>query len=279
MGRWGNNIFESDAALDFFSTITDRLEREIAYWMSPEQVRDDSYWLAQVFAPLELMLMLDEHETVISLRLDKEAAIRRRREVFLKVWDGAWNDADDDIGHVNFRHLHRAEVVQLFDRLEAIVRHWVRLSSGNRDSWSPQPLDFSLPHFSIHRSTNPFGNDFISVERFTTDLMGYLEREIIYWLSPEKRSEVLVFNTEEVWVAVDVLAFLAERYEQTPGITAETVRTWRDTTLLIWRQFLESDKLTWDDNDPAVRSVVAAFDHLEAVALKYPPQDWSFSDR
>jgi hypothetical protein len=42
MGRWGNGMYESDSALDYFAKITDLFERELAYWFVPVRVSHDA---------------------------------------------------------------------------------------------------------------------------------------------------------------------------------------------------------------------------------------------
>jgi hypothetical protein len=90
----------------------------------------------------------------------------------------------------------------------------------------------------------------------------------------EMRSEALAFNVEEVWAAVDVLAFVCAAYEQSPGVKATFVRAWRETTILIEKQFIEGDNIEWDETAALTPDVLAAFDRLESVAQKYPPEEW-----
>jgi hypothetical protein len=68
------------------------------------------------------------------------------------------------------------------------------------------------------------------------------------------------------------LALLSEKYQITPGITARTVRGWRDTAMQIVNQTTEDYDL---EADPVhYEAFQATFNKLEAVAQKYPPEEW-----
>ena len=62
MGRWGSGIYDSDASLDFFDTIMDRISRDISFWFSPEQVDENAEWLREVLTLIEIRLIFDAHE-------------------------------------------------------------------------------------------------------------------------------------------------------------------------------------------------------------------------
>jgi len=151
--------------------------------------------------------------------------------------------------------------------------------SGIQIPLKPLPLEIPPPYFSVRRTTGQDNQEYRSCERFTTGLIGYLEREIIYWLSWEKRAEIINFAQDVVWVAVDVLGFLCEMYEHPPGVNEPVVRTWRETTAEIWKQFLEGDDQPFDEADPLYLKVLAAFDRLAAMARKYPSMEWSGAER
>ena len=127
---------------------------------------------------------------------------------------------------------------------------------------TPMSPEYPLPCFPVQGA------------RFLGDLMELLCKDIIYKLSAETRREALLFFMvhEEVPVAVDTLAFLAEKYQITPGITAQTVSNWHDTTMQIIDQTADDYNLKGDPVHFAVFQ--AAFDKLEAAAQKYPPQEW-----
>jgi hypothetical protein len=65
------------------------------------------------------------------------------------------------------------------------------------------------------------------------------------------------------------LALLSDKYQITPGITAKTVCTWRDTTMQIVSQTTEDYDLKADPVH--YEAFQATFDKLEASAQKYPP--------
>jgi hypothetical protein len=270
MGFWGTKLYQSDQALDYFSTITDLLEREMAYWFSPEQVRHEAWWLGQALAVVELMLLFEQHDKGSSVYVQSEAAAARWREVFLQVWDGDWGhepepyDPQNPLRTPEQRQQERLMALAMFDYLHTIAHFWTQIGmSGSKPELAPMQLPHPLPYFSLRTPT-----------RFTSDLFGHLEREIIYWLSLEKRSEIFWSDVVEVWVAVDVLGFLSERYERTPGVNATTVQVWREKTVDIWKDSQEGDEQAWDENDPLLVTVMGVFDHLACMAEKYPPMEW-----
>jgi hypothetical protein len=279
MGHWGKGIYDSDQALDYLSTITDQIEREIAYWTSPEQVHAESWWLAQVLTVIEVMLLLEDKGSMAYMH--DEAAVWRWREVFLSAWDGDWDDSGASYhepypyARPDYRQQHRAAIIALFDRLEGIARGWGNLEKGMRDTPLTTLLhDYSLPYFSIHRWKTRDNRDALTIERFVVDLIHHVARDIVYLLSPDMRPEVLAFNVYEMGAAVDVLALLCARYDQSPGFKLTVIRGWRAATTEIWKAFNTSDKLPWDEADPLHQNVMQAFDRLEAVAAQYPAFDW-----
>lgn len=231
MGRWGTDIYDSNAALDCQATITDVLERELLYWLSPEYVHHDSGWLASVLAVIEVMLLFEQRDPGSSVYIADEKAVQRWREVILSVWDGAWQDDDPAFGDPNYRHQHRSGVIQMLDRLESIARFWTNLARGIRLELTPLSSDYPLPYFSKRYWSSRDNRQFVKVDHFTYKLIEHLAKDIIYWLSPEKRGEMRTINAERVWVLADILGFLCDMYECTPGMNEKTVRTWRDTTI------------------------------------------------
>jgi hypothetical protein len=275
MGRWGDGIYDSDQALDYESTITDHLVREIVYRMTPEQVSHSGSWLSSVLAVIELILLFEYHDKGSSVYLLRELnAIPRWHETFFNVWDGNWTD-DRFVSFAyyfpEYRQQHRAGVIALFDSLESIAQLWTNLDKNIRTEVMPMPPEYPLPYFSHILYKGQDGREFVHVDRFTGYLIEVHRKDIVYLHSPEYRSEALVFNAEEAWIAVDLLAFLCEIYELTPGVNQQTVRSWRETNIDIWKQFLEGDEIPWDESDPLYLNVIRAFDRLEAVARKHPP--------
>jgi hypothetical protein len=277
MGRWGVGIYESDTALDYFSEITALLEREIAYWFAPEHVNNSGWWLAQVFTVVELVCLLDQVDSASTVFLAVENP-SRWRETILGVWDGDWENMSQEFFRpyhpcdtFEYRMQNRPSIVAMFEYLEATVHFWQILSKSDlKPVQSVLQLPHPLPYFSIQRSTDQKNHETASVERFIHKLIGYLVREIIYWLSQEKRTEVLTFGSEEVWVSVDLLGFLCERYEQSPCVNVKKVRVWQETINEVEKSFLEGQGV-WDETNPVYRNVLQAFERLERVAEKYPP--------
>jgi len=273
MGRSGDRIYESDAALDYQSTITDLLERELAYWLFPEPIDNSGWWLAKVFAVIELMLLLEQNNPQSSVYITEET-VHRLRETVLNIWDGDWHIEQEKAYKAypyddpEYRKQHRPAITQIFDHLESLARLWESASNTERPPVIPLLADYPLPYFSVRHWTNDENKKFVEVDRFTSDVIEHLAKDIIYWLSPEKRAEVMAFNAEEVWVAVDLLGMMCEVYQQPPGINQPIVQVWRETATQIWRSFLA------DETSSLYPDVVRAFDRLEAVSLKYPSIEW-----
>lgn len=280
MGRSAADSIQHDHAFDQYWLFTSRMERELAYLLAPEHVVNDDGWLAQVFAVVELMLLFEQYEVGGSSYIDNEQAVQRWRDVFLGVWDGEWQDDGGYgtpylYGKPEYRQQHRPVVAAMFDRLESLARYYGRLASSDEpENFTPLLPAYPLPYFSIRRWTNQHNITGISIERFTSDLIEHAAKEAIYWLSSEKRGEITNFPAVEVWVAVDILGFLCETYEKSPGINQQAVRMWRETAIEIWKQFLDGDENQWDETDPLYLNVMAAFDRLEAVAQKYPAYEY-----
>ena len=96
MGRWGKCIYDGDSPLDYLMTITDRIEREIEYRVSPEQVADSGWWLSQVLTVVEIILLFEQRNIALG-----GVPIRSRQRVqcwcsaFRPVWDGEWKSKDN----------------------------------------------------------------------------------------------------------------------------------------------------------------------------------------
>jgi hypothetical protein len=276
MSRSGPDLYESDGAFDFISTITVLLQRQMAYLLSPEEVFDNGWWLAQVLTVCELVLVFERQDIGSSIFIHTQPqTVQRWRNTFLRVWDGEWK-TDNAYPYIydepEFRNANRSAVLSLFDRMEKIAHFWI--SEGYIDVLRElirQPLDKPLPHFSKNCQVHQQNRAEVGVERFTVEFIRHLEKEIIYRLSPEKREEVLSSDADEVWVSVDVLGFVSTTYQQSPGVDDQIVRMWRDTTLEIWEQSGIGD-VFWADT--LRQNILKAFDRLEAVAGKYPPSVW-----
>jgi hypothetical protein len=269
MGRpKGGGIYEGDTALDYVLTILYRFERELAYWFSPEKIANEGGWLALILPVIEATLLFDGHNMGSSV-INEPQAVLRWRESFLGVWDGDWRGENTYFlyNDPDYRKQHRPAIIAMFDRLQSIAVFWQAVGNDSRETeLTPLHPDYPLPYFSIKRYTHPNNQEIITVERFTNDLLESLLKDIIYYLSPEKRAVDISSVGEEVWVAADVLAFFCNTYEQTPRVNEELIRTWRETT-----KQLDDD---WDETDGLYQEVMSVFNRLEAVARKYPPMEW-----
>jgi hypothetical protein len=283
MGRWGDELYQSDTVGDFHNAFIRQIEREVAYSISPEQIQHDSGWIAHTITLLELILLFEQNDMNGGLTRD-EQKVKRWCEIFFSVWDSDWEEKPKGYGNSvydtrEYRKQHRTAIVEKFDYLQGIAHYWTELFNDNTNAkLESLPQDYPLPHYSIKRWMTEDGKEMIEVEHFVVELMEYLEREIIYWLSPEKRAEAITFDVEEVWVSVHLLGFLSEKYEQSPGVNERVVRKWRDTTIEIWKEFLNDDRIKWDEPKGLYLNVLGVFDKLEAMAKKYPPYDWSYGD-
>ena len=281
MGRWGDGIYDNDKTLDFFSTLTDKLEREIAFWMPHQTFKTtemNGEWLAQVFCVIEIMLLFEQHEKGDTVYLRGTKRIQRWRKIFMHVWDTDWNDSENprsyndfNYGESIYRKKHRPAVVSMFDRLYRIAYEWENEILQEDSNLPPLHSEYPLPHFSIQKSPIEGGEEIIRVKRFTMDFIEYFVQLIIYWLSEEKRSDALIFDDAEVWVAVDLLGLLCEKYQQSPMINVAHAKRWRQATIEISIGFegmdvnedVPEDKVLFPD-------IITAFDKLEELARKYP---------
>lgn len=263
MGRWGDGIYESNSALDYFSTISDRFEREIAYWFSPEHVIPNGYWLDEVFTVIETVVLFEQHDIGSTVYLENPNAVDRWRETFLSVWDGQWTH-DDAYGSYEYdwdtptyRLQHRPGAVALFDHLKGIAQDWEVLDRNDTHTKAaPLHPDYPLPYFSIKLS------------RFIRKLIETLIQEITYWLAYK---DWIYMPDDEIVVAVDVLGFLCDVYHQSPAVTEELVHSWRRYTLDI---FSSSYGDRWNESHLLYQNIMKSFDRLEAMAKKYPPRKW-----
>jgi hypothetical protein len=280
MGRWGDGIYESDSALDAFAiTISDFLEREFIYLLFSGKPAHPSRWIREVLSIIEVILLLEQNGIGSDTHVGNRSLIQQAREMFFQIYDGEWQTVDyhsyqfDDL---LYRKQHRAAISQMFDVLEKIseFRNDIHL---DRDQLHTEylPPTYKVPLLSIHTWFNRDNKPVSSITEFIGNLTGHLAREIIYDLSPENRNFAVDLNVERVWIYVDVLGFICEVYEISPGYHQTIVGNWRETTIQIWREFLaDEDGDSLDENDPLFKNVMAVFDRLEAVARKYPAYEW-----
>lgn len=273
MGRWGDEIYDSDSACEAYGLITRQIERELAFWLSPEQVTEDMGWLSNVFTVVELILLLKRSINGGDVFINNVQAVQRWREVFFSVWDGEWGNSDHSDGQnayyaLEYRKQHRAAVLQRFNDLEAIAQYWTDPIDGRPDS-PPMPQNYPLPFYSFRYWTNHNNEELIIVERFIGDLIQYLENEIIVRLQLEGERRAWM-DLDYVCVAVDQLALLSESYQQ-PSVTEQKVREWRNRHTEIWKQELEE---LFDETEILYQTELRVFDKLEIAAKKYPPSRW-----
>ena len=280
MGRWGDGLYESDSALDWFAVhIAARLERELIFRFAIEKVKQDTRWLSSVIPVIEIILLLMQHGKGIDVCIDDVAAIQRWRDVFLWVWDGEWDESDVRLSSAyyaysapEYRRQHRQAFVTMFGCLEKVASHWEILSKGPE---TEQPdltnllAEYPLPYPSVYRKKNREGKLVVCGNEFTYELIEYLGQAIVFALW----TEVSDFVNESVWVGVDLLAFICKAYEQSPGVKEHHVRVWREETVMIWKARFEDEKIEWVEDD-LYYNVMRAFDRLEAVARQYPPEIW-----
>lgn len=265
MGRFGDGIYGSDKALDYLYIVTKRIERELAYWLSPEQVTASSDWLARILTVTEVVLLFEQYLPRGGIQL-KVKTVERWRTEFFRVWDGDWKDKplfNDFFEKAVYRQEKRPALTAMFDRLESIAGQWDTVENGrDRPALVDLHPDYPLPYFSLHDI------------RFAYRLLEGLAKDIIYYLSSEMRAEVEITDVEQVWVAVDLLAFLSEAYERSPSVDEQVVRNWRKTTFEIGEKFDGDDNPHLDESDRLYQAIAGAFDRLETVAGKYPPEVW-----
>lgn len=286
MGRWGNKIYESDKVLDVFDNLQAQIKRELVFWLQPEQLPIQNagyrYWVANVLSVIEMMLLFGQHEQGNPFQIEHPAAVNRWRKVFLGVWDGNWDDTDPAVeapqGYAvpAYRQQHRAAVVAMFDRLESIAHMWANIDQPTAKSTLLAPLlpEYPLPYFS-----NPHSDNSINAKRahFLGSTLEGLVMSIVYWLSSEMRPFALMSNVEEVWGAVDILGFLCKAYDVSPIGRIQTIQSWQETTILIWKQFQANCKQEWKEGE-LYHNVIAAFDRLkDTTNTKQPDSDWLYS--
>jgi hypothetical protein len=274
MGRWGDDIYDSDDALEYLDTIIDLIQREVVYWFAPEQVLTGRWWLAHALAVIEVILLFEQHEGYGGVHLESVPAVQRWRETFFTVWDGDWDDTNDsvstppyDFSAPAYRQAHRSTVSEMFDRVEHFAHQWSALGSSDY-SIPALSTDYSVPLLSARTwtqgsRTSRFLND------FTSHLLEQIRKDIFYFLSHEMKT-IRVVDPEDVWMAVDVLGYLCKAYQYTPGVNEAIVQHWREETITISRYYYgESQPL--EGSDPLYQNILAAFQRLEDLAKQYPP--------
>lgn len=273
MSRGGTGVYDSDAAMDYFASITDMLDREINYWCVPEKVFDKAWWLENVLAPVEVLLLFDTYIGGITVFLSEPEIVIRWRETFLRVWDGDWREDNHykqvSCNEPDYRKLHRPGVVVMFDRLESVAHHWKIVGTGvEPPEITPLHPDYPLPFFSATRRVKPNKTVIPLLNQFIQKLIQERIQEILYWLTCKRWMYVA---NDQVIASVDVLGFLCEVYDWPPDISEELIHTWRTSVLQMVK---DSPDEGWGETVEFYQEVEASFDRLEAVARKYPPIEW-----
>ncbi|MCA9887137.1 MAG: hypothetical protein KC546_02145 [Anaerolineae bacterium] len=272
MSRWSERLYDSDEALDFFTTITDRMERELSYWLSPENVQYHSRWLLEVVSIIEVLILCDRHKRGNEDYVCPEKAVERWHSVFMSVWDGDWEVDEKDEQHRlpyderAYRDKYRSTVEKLFDYL----RDKAGFLGDDLLAQETQIPAIPLPMFSKHKWQNEFGQKKIRTSVLVIDLIKHLEQVVIYYHSSEKWAFAISFGMEEAWAAVDMLGFVCAAYETSPGLYPQTVNAYREMA----KQNCNANNEVhgyWDENEPFFRNVSKAYDMLEAVARRYKP--------
>jgi hypothetical protein len=261
MGRWGDGIYEGDSAMDYFAIITEALDREINYLCIPEKVFNKAWWLNDVLAAIEVLLLFDQYVRGSTVFLREPQIVIRWREAFFRVWDGDWEfdgyEKNLPYNHRDFRKQHRPGIVAMFDRLESIAWDHSMIGKPGLELTEIKSLhpDYPLPFFS-------------HANLFIYRLRDMRIHEILYWLGDRRWTYVA---DDAIMAAIDVIGFLSEAYDISPGIGEALVHTWRAS---IMKKFKDASEEVWDESDPLYQSIADSFDRLEAMAKKYPPMEW-----
>ncbi len=209
MGRWGKGIYQSDSALDYFSTITDRIEREFAFQFSPEQAKPEAWWLMKVISLAEVTLLLFKHCEINIFYDSTVESVQRWQQILIKNWDADLEldeHSKTPFDSVSYRTDKRPTVVLLFSQIESIAQRW---ADHNYEVDFEKLLTSASPDsFSQLKDKN--GNGFLHNIRFMGELIDQLVKDIIYWLSSEMRNHLLGFfgGYEDIVVAIDLLGCL-----------------------------------------------------------------------
>jgi hypothetical protein len=260
MSRWSDGIYDSDPAMDYFAIITDAIDREINYLCIPEKVFHRAWWLNDILAAIEVLLLFDAYVPACTVFLREPQTLIRWREALLPVWDGDWENDDYDknlpCNQRDYRKQHRPGIIAMFDRLESIALHWSMVGKPGVQPADMKPLhpDYQLPFFSR-------GSLFIGRLRYMR------VQEIVYGLTCRRWAYM---TDDAMMVAVDVLGFLCEAYAISPGIDVQSVNNWR---IVILQRFDDAYGEGWGESDSTYQNFVDSFDRLEAMAKQYPPYE------
>lgn len=265
MARDGDGIYESDAGFDALRDIKEDVMREAVYWFAPEQVEQDVHWLKQVLTVIEMLLILAEDKWGYRF-VEKGATIRRWQAMFFNIWDAEWNDRlsdySDPIPYSEFAYRveQRMLVNSLFDHLYDLAE----------EAYGEQTL--------VLTKRRPMFCDGDCV----WNLCKRLIRRIVFELSDDSDNRDGFFGINdlyEVWVAVDLLGLLCERYQISVHLRPETVQRWLNLNIVLWlneygREPGEQVSTETLSEDPLYVNVVNAFVRLITAVQRHSPYGW-----
>jgi hypothetical protein len=214
--------------------------------------------------------------------MDQQTTVRRWKETFFGVWDAEWEDDDTyrsilPYSFAKYRIEHRQTAHILFDHLIELADFWCDDQPG-RDL-QPFALEGTLPLMSLTRLKNRDGEERSLTGIFFKTFIHMLIRSIIFVLSEENREHEWGFDLhelEEVWIAVDIIGRLCEKYQISPGLRPATIHRWLDTTIGLWLDHYSEgpDKITdiptLIEKEALYTNSVNVFVRLITVARQHP---------
>lgn len=244
MGRRGEGVLQSDAALDFFDAFIHDVHKEIAYWVSRLRFKDmDRDIASDILAPVDLLAAILEHYDYALIV--GQPTIQSYQDAFLAAWDKDVADSTER---------ERLIITALFERLKFLEYGY----DGTSDSKEREQLRAAQPPREIQgtfKELLDLNEREWSYGRLPEWVIDKLRKELIYWFSPqmckELRSE---YGTDQFVTAADLLAFICEYYGHGPELRAKTVQHWRRLVIRY-----------------CGKAAGEPFDKLAAVAEKYPP--------
>ena len=127
MGRWGDDIFDSDSTLDFIVPLEANLIRRVVFHLADESLSDEwsdglaySNGMNPVAASIDILCLLCEYADIRFMK--EKRVVRRWREVCLERFekDPSWDNCQTPDG-LDARAERRKVIEATFDRLEALT--------------------------------------------------------------------------------------------------------------------------------------------------------------
>jgi hypothetical protein len=125
MGTWGSGIFESDTALDHFSTVVTPLLGQIrAAFSDKESLQPDEYESEAVLCNMEILLAiaygLGSKSTPFALdHFPKVKQIQAWQKTYLEVWDEYIDELDPE---EDYKKQRRKTIIKTFERFGALAK-------------------------------------------------------------------------------------------------------------------------------------------------------------